>query len=516
MKNNKQQKSPPKPSMNILFVASEAVPFAKEGGLGDVAGTLPKYIKKEGHDIRLVMPRYYRVDREKYGLKQLPLSLAVWMGPIGLQHCGVYEGRLPGSDVIVYFIEHDQYYGRDSGLYSHNGKGYLDNDNRFVFLSRAALELCKAINFKPDIAHVNDWHTAVIPVFLNTAYRHDPILADTASILTIHNIEHQGDFYRGLMDVLSIGWEHFHYKSLEKNGRVNLLKGGIYHSTLISTVSEGYAYEIQTPQYGYGLHGVVRDRAWDLFGILNGVDYDEWNPETDTLIAANYSEADLSGKIECKRDLQRTFLLHEHPNVPIIGLISRLVKQKGIDVFASIVHRLMALDVQIVILGTGEPWANHYFGDMPKWYPGRFGSYIGYNNTLAHKIEAGADFFLMPSNFEPCGMNQMFSLRYGTLPIVRAVGGLNDTVINFDKDTQTGTGFKYYDQHPDALYNTIRWALSVYYHDKDSLYGLITRAMKQRFTWQASASKYIEIYHLAIKRRIGEQRYNERFQIKNS
>lgn len=512
MKKNKKTENIFK-KLNILMVASEAVPFAKEGGLGDVVGTLPRFLHKMGHDVRIVIPRYYRVDREKYGLKQIGGPLGVWMGIIGTVWCAVLEGRLPGSEVPVYFIEHEQYYGQNGGLYSKDGKGYMNNDNRFVFLSRAALELTKMIGFKPDVTHVHDWHTAIIPVLLNTAYRHDPMLGDSASLMTIHNMQHQGNFYRGLMDVLGIGMEHFHMRGLEFNGRVNLLKGGIYHATLLNAVSPTYAWEIRTPAHDWRLGGVLRDRSADLSGILNGVDYDEWSPETDKLIAANYSENDLSGKAVCKQDLQKSFGLHQRPDVPLIGVVSRLVSQKGIDVLAAAIHRLLSWDIQFVLLGNGEPWTHFFFGNLASRYPGKFGCYIGYSNEMAHKIEAGADFFLMPSRFEPCGLNQMYSLRYGTIPIVRATGGLNDSIEEFNEHTNEGTGFKFLDLTPQAITDTTGWAVYLYYNRKDAIQGIIKRAMQKHFTWEDSAKKYEELYLLAVKKRIGEERFNERFKL---
>lgn len=489
--------------LKILFVASEAAPFAKEGGLGDVVGTLPRFLSKMGHDVRIVMPRYYRVDKNKYDLKPLPYPMGVPMGIIGTLWCAVYEGRLPNSEVPVYFLEFEQYFGRD-GIYTEDGKGYLDNDNRFVFLSRGSLELAKMIGFKPDVIHVHDWQTAVVPVFINTIYRNDPIVGPAATVLTIHNMQHQGDFYEGLMDVLGVGWEHFNYRGLEAFGKVNLLKGGIYHATVLSTVSETYSREIQTPEYGYRLEGVVRERASDLFGILNGVDYDEWNPETDRYIIKNYSQDDLSGKGLCKEDLQREMKLPVRKDVPIIGIVSRLVYQKGIDVLAAAIHRLLEMDIQIVLLGSGEVWAHFFYGGMPLVYPDKFACYIGYDNRLAHKIEAGADFFLMPSRFEPCGLNQMYSMRYGTLPIVRATGGLNDTVENFDEKSFTGTGFKFYDLTPDAIVNTVGWAVHTYYNNKVAIERLIKNAMSKRFTWEESARKYEKLYYLAVSKKRGK------------
>lgn len=495
--------------LNILFAVSEAVPFAKEGGLGDVAGSLPRVLAARGHDVRVVMPRYYRVDRERFGLKALPGVLTVPMGIIGNQYCGAYEGRLPDSDVPVYFLEHEGYYGRD-GLYSQDGEGYLDNDNRFVFLSKASLELCGLLGFRPDVVHVHDWHTGVVPLLLNTTYRHHPLVGEAASVLTIHNMQHQGNFYEGLMDVLGVGWKHFNFLELEKDDETNLLKGGLYHATMLTTVSEGYAREIQTPEYGWGLEWVVRERAADLTGILNGVDYGEWNPETDPFIAARYSDSDLSGKLACKRDLQRSFGLPER-DVPLFGLVSRLVKQKGIDVLAEAIDRILSLDIQFVLLGNGEPWAHFYFGDIMAKYPQKFACRIGYDTALAHRIEAGCDFFVMPSRFEPCGLNQMYSMRYGTLPVVRATGGLDDTVESFDEKRLTGTGFKFNNLTAGALFDTIGWGVHSWYNNPAAIRALMKNAMARRFTWERAAEKYEMVYREGVRRRIGAERFRREF-----
>ena len=489
-----------KKKLKILICASEAVPYAKTGGLADVAGVLPKELAKLGHDVRLVIPRYYVIDKETYGLKSIPDGMGTPLGTLGEVWCGVLEGKLPGTDIPVYFIEHEGYFGR-SGIYNDEaGKGFMDNDNRFAFFSKACLQLCKKIDFYPDIINANDWQTAAIPIFLNTVYKHDK-LGQAASILTIHNMEHQGAFYEGLMDVLGIGWEHFNFLELEFNNQVNLLKGGIYHTTMISTVSEGYAREIQTPEYGWDLDGVIRERADDLRGILNGCDYEEWNPEKDKFIVKNYSQKDMSGKIECKRDLQKTLGLPVKDDIPVFGVVTRFAKQKGVDVLAEALYGLLGFDAQFAILGSGEVWAHFYFGGANALYPDKIGTYIGYSNELAHKIEAGADFFIMPSRFEPCGLNQMYSLSYGTLPIVRATGGLEDTVENFNEKTWEGTGFKFYDLTSEALYNTIGWAVYTYYNNRHAFDRLRENAMKKRFTWEDSAKKYVDMYQTAIERR---------------
>lgn len=485
--------------LNILIVASECVPFAKTGGLADVVGILPKFLKKMGHDVRVVMPRYYKVDKTKLKPVENAMPLGVPMGIIGEQWCGVYEGVLPNSDVPVYFLDHEVYFGRDTLYNNEAGEGFLDNDNRFVFLSRASLQLAKAIGFKPDVIHANDWHTAATPVFLNTIYANDPFFDSTASVMTIHNMQYQGQFYEGLMDVLGVGWEHFTYLELEQNDCVNLLKGGIYHANMVSTVSVGYKNETMTPQYGYGLEGVMQDRAASYVGILNGMDYEEWNPATDNYLAANYDTNEMDGKAACKGDVQQIMGLPISDKIPLFGVVSRLVDQKGVHLLAEAFEWMMGLDIQVVMLGEGDAVWHEFFRAMAAKYPQKFAVRIGYDNALAHKIEAGADFFVMPSIFEPCGLNQMYSLRYGTPPIVRATGGLDDTVENFDERHKSGTGFKFGDATPAALYNTIGWATYTYYDNKDGLDALRQNGMKLRFTWDESAKKYEKLYMDAIE-----------------
>lgn len=491
-------------ALKILFAASEAAPFAKTGGLGEVVGDLPRYLHDLGHDVRVVLPRYYSIDPGKYDLQRLPGSLVVPMGIIGTMYCGVWEGRLPKSGVPVYFLEHEGLYGRD-GIYGVDNVGFMDNDNRYLFLSKAALELPKMLGWQPDILHAHDWHTAAIPVLLNTSYRHDPSVGRAASILTIHNMQYQGEFYPGLMEVLDVGWDQFTFLGLEKDDQVNLLKGGIYHATLLNTVSQGYAREIQTPAYGWGLEGVVRQRAADLYGILNGVDYHEWNPATDRYLPAPYSADDLSGKALCKRGLQRRFGLPERDDLPVFGVVSRMVPQKGTDLLAEAIHDLLKLELQLVVVGNGEPWAHFFFGGMAHRHPDKIGCYIGYSSELAHLVEAGSDFFLMPSAFEPCGLNQMYSLAYGTPPLVRATGGLDDSIENFNEATLTGDGFKFWSHTAAALFDTVGWAVWTFYHHPAGLAALRRNGMAKRFTWQEAARKYDELYRQALRKKQGEQ-----------
>lgn len=494
--------------LNLLLAASEVVPFAKSGGLADVTGALPKALRAMGHDVRVVMPRYYIVDKEKYALKRLEGSLGVPMGNLGEAWADVYEGVLPGSDVPVYFIEHEGFFGR-KGLYEEDGFSFIDNDTRFIFFSRAVMQLAKKIRFRPDVIHANDWHTAAIPVMLNTHYAYDPDFAYTGSLLSIHNLQHQGKFYKGAMDALGVGWSHFNAHELEEYDGVNLLKGGIVHADVISTVSQKYAQEIRSHEFGWGLEGLLNINSYKLHGILNGVDYEEWSPAVDPFIAQQYDLGDMGGKAVCKAQLQQTFNLPQRSDIPLIGLVGRLVEQKGIELLAHAIWRILEMDIQIVILGAGEKWAEHYFGDIAGKHSDKFGCYIGYRNDLAHQIEAGSDLFLMPSLFEPCGLNQIYSLRYGTLPIVRATGGLDDTIENYWNDQTHGTGFKFYDATSDALVGTLHWALDVWHNDKEGFERLQRNAMEKRYDWEGAAREYDALYRRVIQGRRGHQGVDE-------
>jgi len=487
--------------MNILFVAAEAVPFIKVGGLGDVAGTLPKYLKKRGHDVRILLPRYGGIDGHRFGLTPLPGPLGVPMGSSGTFWCEILEGRVPGTDIPVYFLERRDLFGREGVYNDPRGEGYRDNALRFLFLSRGALEAARRISFSPQVIHVHDWHTAAVPVYLDALYRGDPLLKQSATVLTIHNLEHQGIHPRALMDIIGTGREYFHSGDLEFHNQVNLLKGGIIHADAVSTVSPTYAREIVNPETGCRLDGVLRTHARDLTGILNGVDYDEWNPETDPWIVSRYGPDDLSGKRRNKEDLQKSLGLPAEDGTPLVGMVTRLVHQKGMDIVASVIHRLLDLGIRIVLLGSGDPWAHDFFRRLAGERPDRFACRLGYDPALAHKIIAGCDLFLMPSRFEPCGLTQMFALRYGTLPVVRAVGGLNDTVENFDGETLGGTGFKFYDLTGDAVVNTLSWALSVFRENREAATALIKRAMALRFSWEDAAGRYEELYRRAVKKK---------------
>ncbi len=484
--------------LNILFASAEVVPFAKTGGLADVSGALPKALKELGHNVIVVMPRYYCIETSK--LEKIPQPLGVPMGVLGEFWAGVFKTTLPQSDVEIYFIDYEEYFGR-AGLYGDHNGGYPDNDKRFIFFSKAALQLCKMLHFTPDIVHANDWHTASLPLLLKTRFVHD--FAYAASVLTIHNLQHQGYFPKEDIEVLEVGWEYFNPHSLESLDGINILKGGIAEADAITTVSKKYAQEIQTPQFGFGLDGHIRAHSSKLFGILNGVDYTQWNPATDPFIAKNYDFDDMRGKQLCKRDLQQRFGLDLRDDVALIGFVGRFAKQKGIELIANVIHSLLDSDIQIVMLGTGESWAESFFSEVAHLRK-NFAVHVGYSNELAHKIEAGCDMFLMPSLFEPCGLNQIYSLRYGTLPIVRAVGGLDDTIVNFDENSKTGNGFKFYDATPEALYNTVIWAVDVYENKKEAFAKMQRFAMREHFSWEDSAKEYTKVYEFALRHKRGE------------
>jgi starch synthase len=420
---------------------------------------------------------------------------------MGDRRGGVRMGRLPKSEVPIYFLEHHHYFDRPY-TYGPPDHAYPDNLERFTFLSRGSLELCKALGFFPDVVHANDWQTALVPVYVNTVEWSKPLHA-AASIYTIHNLAHQGVFDAGALFITGLGSQHFHSREFEHFGTMNLTKAALFHSTLLSTVSPTYAREIQTSEHGFGLDGVLAEKRHDLFGVLNGIDVHEWNPETDPFIAAHFGVGDLAGKVECKRALQREAGFPLRDDVPIIGLVGRLTPQKGLDVFAQVLRGLLELDLQIVLLGSGSSDAERYFSYVAGLRPDRFRAFIGFDNRRAHHIEAGSDFFLMPSRFEPCGLNQLYSLKYGTLPIVRATGGLNDTVVQYDESTGTGTGFRFNDLTPGALYDAVGWALSTWYHRKAHVESMREQAMLQDFSWDRSAEAYERLYHDAYARRRG-------------
>ncbi|MBT3391508.1 MAG: glycogen synthase GlgA [Chloroflexi bacterium] len=485
-------------SLNIMMAASECVPYAKSGGLADVVGALPAALKALGHNVIVVMPKYRSIDADKFNLEPYLAPMGVWMGD-SEEWCGVQRTVAVG-DVPVYFIEADKYFDRD-GLYNDAANNdYLDNPRRFGFLSQAALQLCKDIGFKPDIVHAHDWQTALMPAYLKIWHWDDRMLGGAASMLTIHNIGYQGVADAAHYDYLGLQWGNFTADKFEDHGRVNFLKGGVQYADMVNTVSPKYAWETRTPEMAYGLAPYLNDKGDHYIGILNGVDYDDWNPAVDRLIPAQFTPQDLSGKKESKRALQARFLLEEDDTIPVMGVVSRLADQKGLDLLAEAIDNILAnMSVQLVLLGSGDKALEQFFSDLPKRFPGRAGSYIGYNNEVAHWIEAGSDMFLMPSRYEPCGLNQIYSLKYGTLPVVRATGGLEDTVEQYDENTGTGTGFKFSEASAHAVYYSVGWAVSTYYDRREHWDAMVQQAMQQRFSWEDSARAYEKAYRQAIK-----------------
>ncbi len=484
--------------LKVLFVASECAPFAKTGGLADVVGALPKALRPLGIDVRVAMPLYAGMPWNDLEVLDGFLSVPMWYGEARAR---VRVGKLPDSDVPLYALEYNRYFDRPY-LYGPPAEGYPDNLERFTFLSRGSLELCKALGFFPDVIHCNDWQTALVPLYLNTLEWMKPLHA-SASIYSIHNLAYQGVFDGGGMFITGLGREHYNPTELEHFGAMNLTKGALYHSTLLGTVSPTYAREIQTPVYGSGLDGVMSTRSGDLVGILNGIDIDEWNPAADRHLPARFDVKDISGKAACKAALQKEAGFPVRPDVPVFGVVGRLTPQKGFDVLAHALDRILGWDVQLVLLGTGDPDAERFFAWADAHHGDRFRAWLRFDNGRAHRIEAGSDFFLMPSRFEPCGLNQMYSLRYGTLPIVRATGGLVDTVANYDETTGGGTGFMFADLSPESLANTIGWAVSTWYDRPDHIKAMRQRAMVQDFSWERAAYDYRDLYLRAYERRRG-------------
>lgn len=477
------------PRLKILFVVSECVPFAKTGGLADVAGALPIALAERGHDVRVVIPRY-RITK-KHAAERLSAPLAVPVGR-GEAWCAVWESRFAKSDAKVYLLEHDALFDRD-GIYGDAKGDFGDNLARYSLLSRGSLALCRYLGFVPDVVHVHDWQTCLVPIYLRTLEARSE-LANAISVLTIHNMGYQGWFSKEQLFQTQLGWEVFHARALEAHDSINLLKGGLYASSLVTTVSPRYAREIQTEEGGEGLDGVLRDRGNDLIGILNGIDDEIWNPEKDKYTAAHFEASDIEGKALCKAALQTELGLPLEPDAPIVGIVSRLAQQKGIDVFAGALPDVLSLGAQVVVLGSGERWAEDLFKRMSATHP-RFRAHIGMNEALAHKIEAGADIFVMPSRYEPCGLNQLYSQRYGTLPVVRAVGGLDDTV---EHDV---TGFKF--QALDARDLAQAIAVAVYtYHERPEHFRMMQyRAMTKPMGWSHASRQYEALYRMGIARR---------------
>ena len=477
--------------MKVLFAASEAHPFIKTGGLGDVMGALPKSLIKLGVDVRVVIPKYKNIKDE---LKQ-KLQFVKWFTvPVGWrnQYCGIFQYQYNG--VIYYFIDNEYYFNRD-GLY-----GYFDDGERFAFFNRAVLEFIKQVDWQPDLINCNDWQTGMVPVLLNLEYKKDVFYSKIKTVFSIHNLLFKGSFSPKVLPEL-FGYDYMPLVngSVELDGSVSFLKGGLNYCDQITTVSNTYAEEIKTPQYGEGLDGFLRSKSYYLMGIVNGIDYEEFNPQDDKFIFKNFSINSLGNKLENKLALQRELGLPQKKDTPMIGLISRLTHQKGCDLIVNMIDRLLQRDIQIVILGTGDYWYEETFKNLQYRYPDKVSANIKFDNALAHKIYAATDMFLMPSLFEPCGLGQLIALRYGSIPIVRETGGLKDTISPYNKYNGVGNGFGFKNFNSNELMQIIEYALTIY-NDKNAWNNIIRQAMNSDNSWEKSAMQYKWLYEGVVKR----------------
>ncbi|AEG14805.1 glycogen synthase GlgA [Desulfofundulus sp. TPOSR] len=486
--------------LKILLVSSEVVPFAKTGGLADVAGSLPKALATVGNDnlgndVRVAMPHYKGIEKATYRM-DFPVFFNSRAETAIIRESTI-EAYYQGEHRIipVYLVDNHHYFYRD-GMYM-----FPDEAERFTFFCRAVLEMLPRLNWQPDIIHCNDWQTGPIPFFLKVRYAQDPFYSRVATVFTIHNLQYQGNFPKETLKLLGVGEEYFTPELLEFYGTVSYMKMGILYADVISTVSKTYAAEIQRPELGERMDGLLRKRSPDLYGIVNGINYHEFNPKTDPRIHRNYDQNSIENKKENKYALQKEMNLPVR-DVPVLGMISRLVDQKGLDLIARIADRLLSHDLQFVVLGSGDRRYEDMFRDIHNRYPEKAAVYIGFNAILAQRIYAGADMFLMPSRFEPCGLGQLIAMRYGTIPIVRATGGLADTVHDFNPSTGSGNGFVFSEYEGDALYHAIQRALSLYTEHPHEWKMLIKRAMELDFSWARSAVEYLQLYQEALSRHL--------------
>ena len=479
--------------MHIAFAASECVPFSKTGGLADVVGALPCALAALGHQVSVYLPRYRKT---KLADPQTVVRSITIPFDDKYRFCSVVTASTnTPAGVKFYFVDYPPYFDREF-LYGSPAGDYPDNAERFALFSRAVLEASKVLGV-PHVFHCHDWQSALVPVMLRTLYAEDPAFREVATVFTIHNMGYQGLFPPDTLPLLMLPWDLLTISKMEFFGQVNFLKGALAHADYVTTVSKKYSQEIQTTEYGFGLEGVLRDRAATVTGILNGVDYSEWSPQTDKFIAANYSPQDLSGKLQCKHDLLHAFgVKNADAKVPVIGIVSRFAAQKGFDLISQIMDRLAREEMIVVALGTGDKLFEDMFQRLNKQFPNKIAVKVAYDNAIAHKIEAGADMFLMPSRYEPCGLNQIYSLKYGTVPIVRATGGLDDTIEPWDARAGKGTGFKFSDYTGEALLATIKQALLAY-RDLSSWQTLMRNGMSRDFSWGASAREYGKVYDRA-------------------
>ncbi len=484
--------------MRIVFAASECVPFAKTGGLADVVGALPPELVKLGHEVTVYLPLYASARRQigeelRYAVRSITIPFQSYN-----RVAEIVDGGKRGG-VQYYFVDCPELFDRPE-IYGPNGGNYPDNAERFALFCRAVLEASKQLGV-PEVFHVHDWQTALIPVYLRTTYNSDPALKNAATVLTIHNAGYQGAFPPATTEQLLFPWTIFTLDKVEHFDHFNFLKGGLVYADILTTVSRKYAEEIQTPEFGEGLDSVLRGRAADLRGILNGADYAQWDPATDRNLAAHYTAENLAGKKACRADLLRAFgLANVEDSTPVLGVVSRFATQKGFDLLEEIAGKLSERDVAVVALGSGEPVYEKFFRDWAFWNKANVAVRIGYDDALAHKVEAGADIFLMPSRYEPCGLNQIYSLRYGTVPVVRATGGLDDTIEEWNAEQGSGTGFKFKELSAAALLAAIDRALAAF-EDKAGWKKLMLNGMGQNYGWGQPAKEYEAVYKEIAHRR---------------
>ncbi len=484
--------------MNILMAASECVPFIKVGGLADVVGTLPKYLQENGNKVKVFLPKYQKIDEKHFKLKSLSYKLAI---PIGERfETAFLKTAVSPNGTECYFIENDKYFNRAEVYGTHEGD-YHDNRERFIFFSRAVLEGAKAIGFQPDVIHCNDWQTGLIPAYLKTAYSIDGFYINTSTIFTIHNIAYQGVFKEDTIPLAGFSWRDYTWDKLEYYGKVNFLKTALVYADKISTVSPTYAKEILYEEFGRGMEKTLKTRVHDLAGILNGIDYDEWDPSKDKDIIQNFSKADISGKASCKNNLQKIFNFQQDPDCLMFGAVSRLDAQKGFELIKKVIPKFISNKVQFVFLGRGDKKIEKELSNLKTKYPAQVGTHFEFNNPLAHKIYAGCDAFLMPSLFEPCGLGQMIALTYGTIPVVHRTGGLFDTVKDFNDKTCEGNGFSFYPAEEKCFLNALKKAYKIY-DDKTIWAKLVANAMRSNFSWEQSAKKYEDLYRSSLRKMV--------------
>lgn len=479
--------------LKVLLVSSEVAPFAKTGGLADVAGSLPKALLLQGNDVRVVLPRYRSISG--FGtITDFPVQVGNRKTTCIVRTSKIEAKSEQGvRNVPVYFLDNYHYFDRD-GYY-----GYPDEAERFGFFGLAVIRMCESLNFIPDVIHCNDWQSGLIPLLAKERSQENPAWDSVASCFTIHNLRYQGNFPKETLGLFNLKGHYFHPEGLEFYGQVSFMKAGIMYADIINTVSVTYSKEIQTPEFGERFEGILRKRSKDLYGIVNGINFHEFNPKTDPRIYKVYGPGDIEGKRENKHALQRELGLPISDG-PLIGLVSRLVDQKGLDILLESIHRILSMDVQLVVLGTGEPYYEESLSNVKGRYPGKMAAVIGFSGILAQRIYAGSDMFLMPSRFEPCGLGQLIAMRYGSIPIVRKTGGLQDTVLDFDKGSGTGSGFVFADYTADALIATVSRSIDVF-NNKPVWEKLATDVMEQDFSWNRSAALYTELYLEALARK---------------